>query len=996
MAAYTARLGRLSFVTIRDGLKEATGDGLDAVGAVLTGAEAKPRAFDLTLPIHGADHLRDWQEQGMRQRRQVRALMENPLARLQGLYLALDFDPELNGWLLIGGGDLTYTDGGVTFADFELALTDCYKVASLRTHRPARRVALYDRRLTSTAIDTLRRRYGGAFPSLGTLPLVYLPYGARDVLGTGRRVISGAGQVPSRDGNVLVVSDAASSEVLSYERDESDFRKGDVVVYERNGVGGLVAAGHSFVAGFGLPAPASDNYAATYANSVVPSAPIPYRNIAANGSVCCWDQDTTTHAAGNGYAKYLQTIKRPTWPTLGDLPLGDRNLHLFNWALNDLSILGYLNPTPMVEAHRTVVCRARQSVFCEHTDASIAYGTGWTTVTATNFNSGPGYRTCNANGRTVTLTIPAIYQGDPLDILYIVKSTDAATITVAITGATTRTDTHILDAASQANVAYGAYNGVTRRLTGLNPGAHTITLTFNGVTGTPGFNGYGVEAVKPPKVLVTGAVRQPNYYFQLFASVPYQPTDDSFPPWNAALAALVAEFDTQVVLLDMDQVTNKNPDLVQSDGCHPSPAGVQVYAAEVARYASPDEVMGPDQPVSQVDVPSLENGRCRVRFDTTGGTTPLGTASINIGFSVDTWAGTGWLEAGKIVFTRGFVRLCTLVSSQVVEVTPERAVVKAVLAVGSLDVASREEVYLTLERGWAGPRVEWYASPLAGGGAPTPALGWAHANADVTDAMMKIGAGGAAMASTAPGGSPIGTNNLGNLDGEGLVTTHRLGFNAVHPQMAVCQTGVACSVGSDVDAFGNSAYGAAVSLTTLVVTDTYLGVRYGFQPLLTDLLMDAESMTLGAGTTNTAVAGSNGGNAARGTRTSDANAHVTRANWPGGRMGRYRIFARVKTSASTLNLYAKTTGTGGTTGATKTTTSTSYIWLDLGEVQVGVTTSTLEIHAWASAAATFDVDMVQAYKMEDRTAAPASFDGARDLAASELLTRTVTPELVAR
>lgn len=986
---YSLRLGRMRFVTALGDVKEAAGDGLEAVGATLVAAEARARPVTLTLPVHGDDHAVEWQARGMRMRRQVRALMENPAARLMGLYLAADFDPDLNCWLLVGGGDLAYTDGGPTFADFTLELTDCYRVGSLRTHREARRAQLYDRRNGSIPKDLLRRVYGAVYAGMTPLPLIYLPPGATDVTGyNGRCPLLGA--VPVATGTCPVVADGASSEAFSFERAPSRFGDGDVVAYARNGAGGLVAAGHSITAGDGLPVPATDCWPAQL-RAIWPN--VPYRNIAVGGSVSCWDN--AVFPAHNGWADCLQRIKRPSWQALVlGQPHGSRDAHVLQWGINDLGMLGSANPTPSIEAHRTVICRARQSVWCEHNDSSVSFGTGWTTVTGTDYNSGPGFRTCNASGRTVTITVPDAYQGTPLDLLYIINgaATDAASVAVAVTGATTLSATHTLSASTQCITgAYASRNGITRRLTGLNAGAHTITLTFNSVSGTPGFNGWGVEATDPPRVVLPNTPRQPNYAIQAYFGIPFVPTDASFGPWNAALDQLAAEFtDGRVITIDIDSAFAKRPDLFQIDAMHFSLAGATLAAQLVAAAVSPDEIFGPDQAIGQDDVPSIENGRCRVRFDTTGGLVPAGTATIVPGFAVDTNQAGAWVEAGKLFLQRGFLQDCRLVGATVVEATPERAVVKATLTTTPLLPGSREEVYVTLARGWSAPRFEAYAPDNPDGSDPILTFAWSYPTQATTDAVCKIGSGGAgSIVSTAPAGSPWGTVALGAMSGENHLALYRLGTNAAQMRVAVLQPAAGATTVPDY-----TAYGASVTTLSVGVTGNYFGLQLGTAGLLTDLLMDAEGMTLGAGTTNTAVAGSNNSNAARGTRTTDANAHVTKATWPNNRKLRARVFARVKTSAATLNVYAKTTGTGGTTGATVTTTSSSYAWLDLGEVQcVG---GTLEIHAWASAAATFDVDLIQAFRMEDRTDAVPTFDGARDLGAAMLYDAQAIPALVER
>ena len=182
-------LGPLALPTLMGELKETLGDQLETVGAGVAPGERRPRPFPLSIPIHGAvtDGV-DRFAMGNRLRRQIRALMENSQARLEGLYLAFSPDPELNGWLLIGGGDLAYAQGGISLADYKLELTDCYKVANLRTHRPARRVVAIDRRLATTQLDYLGTLYSTGFAAKSAVARHYLPVGVSDpTAGASRR-----------------------------------------------------------------------------------------------------------------------------------------------------------------------------------------------------------------------------------------------------------------------------------------------------------------------------------------------------------------------------------------------------------------------------------------------------------------------------------------------------------------------------------------------------------------------------------------------------------------------------------------------------------------------------------------------------------------------------------------------------------------------------------------------------------------------------------------
>ncbi len=139
-------------------------------------------------------------------------------------------------------------------------------------------------------------------------------------------------------------------------------------------------------------------------------------------------------------------------------------------------------------------------------------------------------------------------------------------------------------------------------------------------------------------------------------------------------------------------------------------------------------------------------------------------------------------------------------------------------------------------------------------------------------------------------------------------------------------------------------------------------------------------MTLGAGSSSTADGGASGGSAATATRTTDANAHVTRPTWPNGFQATYRVCVRVKVSANTGSFYAKT---GATTGATVTSNSTTYVELDLGEIIANNTT--LEIHAWIPSGGTVSVDRVEAVLVQDRTRVGATYSGSRDAGAAALM-----------
>ncbi len=420
-----------------------------------------------------------------------------------------------------------------------------------------------------------------------------------------------------------------------------------------------------------------------------------------------------------------------------------------------------------------------------------------------------------------------------------------------------------------------------------------------------------------------------------------------------------------------------------------------------------EEFYGPDYPYNwltagqPMDAPTLENGRCRVRFD----------PSHVDGWVIDEWTGTKWEEQGKItVEERGAPGVggeATLSSASLVEYNETRAVVQAIMTQSG---GGRLEVFITLQRGWSGPRVEVYPAPWLTAEHLTEksdaAILYTLAATDTDDSAIKIDSGSVgAIQATAMGTGHTGffagvTLGAETFTGEDWIILSRWkGTNEALPFatcIAVTQAGAHAAA-----TFSEEAYGVQRSLIEIVggpegskLKAGYLSVQFGFHAQHAQQAMEAENMTLGTGTSNTADAAASNGKAATATRTSDANPHTSQATWPNGDQATYRVFARVKTSVKTskLKILAKT---GATTGATKETASEAYVWVDLGEIVAN--NSTLEIHAWLSAAGTLSVDRVEAFLVEDRnTAQGGIFEGGRDLGQRSLLDSRTTPTIVTR
>lgn len=219
---YGVRLGPLSFVTTADTVSETVGDGIETAGAIVVAAERRTRGVKMKLPVRASrDDPRDAGQAGRQLRRQVRALLNNSRWRMQGLYLWWDADPELDGWYVVGGGELSESDPGVAFGEFELDLEDLTIVGRPGTHRPGRRVSIGWRPGGLVPIDSRRISFSTAFQDINRPhePL-WLPGDITDIASTAGRTIDELDvyRADPRDGRVLWTRvPAIDGEVITYQ-----------------------------------------------------------------------------------------------------------------------------------------------------------------------------------------------------------------------------------------------------------------------------------------------------------------------------------------------------------------------------------------------------------------------------------------------------------------------------------------------------------------------------------------------------------------------------------------------------------------------------------------------------------------------------------------------------------------------------------------------------------------------------------------------------------
>lgn len=398
-----------------------------------------------------------------------------------------------------------------------------------------------------------------------------------------------------------------------------------------------------------------------------------------------------------------------------------------------------------------------------------------------------------------------------------------------------------------------------------------------------------------------------------------------------------------------------------------------------------EECYGPDHPLTAADVPVIQNGLCRVRYDPTS--TP--------GFRVDTWDPllSAWREQGKAYFQRwGDVNGAdsVLVAVTILEWTADRAVIQAVMR-DPADGYSRERIIITVQRGWTGPRVEVYAAPRGAGTQAQVFVTFVLAGTDTNDSALKIDSGASAYNATA--GSSTGlfpTAVLGTtFTGENQIAVLRDG-GGWQATLAVLQAGVVPYTTTDTSAYGTSRN--AVQLQGPAAG--YLSTHLGFAAQAADQIIEAEAIRYAASGTTSQVAdaSASGGQAVKDTQT--ALTAITLYNATTSLLqAKYRILARVKVDAgATGSFLAGQLGVVNT--SVGTSTSTTWVWIDLGDLLATVPNWPFALYAWRSAGTGgVYVDRVELVLLENRGGA---INGARDLGQSVLYQSMVETRRLAR
>jgi hypothetical protein len=409
-----------------------------------------------------------------------------------------------------------------------------------------------------------------------------------------------------------------------------------------------------------------------------------------------------------------------------------------------------------------------------------------------------------------------------------------------------------------------------------------------------------------------------------------------------------------------------------------------------------EEIYGADQPLSTGDVPVLTNGLCRVRY------VPSASA-----FAVDFFqAGLGWVEEGRFTCWHDdngtLAQHGTLIDSDVVEWTPERAVLRVVTSAVAGGTTYRMETYITLQRGWTGPRVECYPSPNAAGAKLGAHVRWSPYST-LDPFQLVIG-----KAAPVVYQSDVGAVwTTGTYDDFSVALSEPWAAQAGGDRttvLTVVRAAARIRRYDDIAAYGNTRKAFAVCADYGTSLAGYVSARINFSPEAR--IVDAETYVFGGTATSVADALASDGFAINETQTAETNntliQSVAQTQALGLALGKFGMWVGLRSTVATDTFQVRAGFTGGTnTNALKAgivTSATAFTWVYIGEATLtDLLTARLTVNGWRTAGTgTLRIDRVLLMPHEQRSAVPAAYDGVRDHAAASLYDTRSVPTMVPR
>jgi hypothetical protein len=428
-----------------------------------------------------------------------------------------------------------------------------------------------------------------------------------------------------------------------------------------------------------------------------------------------------------------------------------------------------------------------------------------------------------------------------------------------------------------------------------------------------------------------------------------------------------------------------------------------------------EEAYGPNHPMPFP--PVISNGICRIAWDSFEDGLRYAFANRPPGQTNNVVLrdqGVFTFHSSTSDLESGNFKLESLRSWDVLEWTPERAVVRYTVFSTNVNSVYGEttDVYVTLQRGWTGPRIEAYTPNAQDDGNVGIAFG-AQPSPNNPGHVS-------AFCGTTGGTGQHMSMSLASTGGVNwpLMTTVDARFRAAFSPMSINDPAFACIPDDPSRAvvtmcpvrgthiayqfFSGTSEGGRKGIALGQPSSPnagYVGCQVGATPnwagsSVHGYAVEAESVMNPAGTrTSVADAAGTGGNAVNDTQTSNAANTVVQTIAAANPAQSVRVSLWVRGRVTT----GGDTGSFAATGfpTTATTTSTTYVWLYLGEAVVSTSAAfNIAIQAWRSAGAGTTGIRVDRY-----VAIPVSrtdLTGVRDHGQASLADCRQVPELVAR
>ncbi|MDX8151086.1 hypothetical protein SK069_05740 [Patulibacter brassicae] len=260
----------------------------------------------------------------------------------------------------------------------------------------------------------------------------------------------------------------------------------------------------------------------------------------------------------------------------------------------------------ILEAERSCVARARSGALFPATDATVTYSGTWSTEYQVGYGTDNSLRRSTSVGAGASIAVPSTFPGGDIDVFLVIRGQSGA-CDVAVDGAAHGT----WDGRSTGR-GIGTIHGATRatgsvyRITGLAPGAHTVTLTVTalGSGGSVDFDSWSIAAPEPPLVLLMEHPVFPGLPATQVGGLYSPVTASDIAAMNNVHRALAAEysdgsvrsvsFDAALAAAGAAGASTTPKSAFTSDGSHPNERGHAIVAQRLLEEiaAAPPRTLG--------------------------------------------------------------------------------------------------------------------------------------------------------------------------------------------------------------------------------------------------------------------------------------------------------------------------------------------------------------------------------------------------------------------